>query len=390
MVNDTTAHLPPYPTEELTRIRKEREKAGLPVYDFGPGDPQLGVDPRIKEALIQAIDQGSRYPSILGEDYLGEAHRAYLKNRFAIDPEPFSILPTRGSKEGIFHLALSLVGRAGGRRTIAYPAPGYPIYDASVDFAQGVHYPVHLNAQNNFLTLPWDWPKEVIKDLAAIWINYPHNPTGTVAPFSYLKELVDFCRKHNICLLGDECYLDIYDPGLKEKPRSILELGPQGLVSLMSLSKRSGLTGYRAGFMAGDPKILVPHSQARARFGSAQPQFVQAAARAAWLDETHVAKRREIFDERMTLLSNALIELGLMDQKPQAALYLWARVPKAFNGDDVVFCRRLAQEIGIITVPSRWLGDPKGGFFRMACVPDRAETEKALALLKAFISGQSL
>lgn len=388
LVNELTSSLMPYPMEELARIRSELIKQGKKVYDFGTGDPKIKTEQQFISALINGVDEISQYPSILGTDELKNAHLDYLKRRFEIDTNNnnLMVVPTRGSKEAIFHIALSLIGR-GGRKTIAYPVPGYPVYEASVEFAGGHTYPVQLREGSGYLMLPWEWPKEVINDLAAIWINYPHNPTGALASSDYLKQLLDWCQNHDVVLLADDCYVDIYNPALplNDQPLSALKFRIDGVISFMSLSKRSGMTGYRAGMMAGDRRILEPHCKARARFGLAQSPFIEAAARLAWLDDDHVERRRVIFAERVETLSRGLANLGLMEKKPLATFYTWAKVPEKFKGDDILFCRRLAYEKGILVSPARWLGDLEGGYFRMACVPELAETKQVCDLLKDFI-----
>jgi aspartate/methionine/tyrosine aminotransferase len=152
----------------------------------------------------------------------------------------------------------------------------------------------------------------------------------------------------------------------------------------MSLSKRSGLTGYRSGFMAGDKRILGPHATARANFGLAMPDFVQAASIVAWDDDSHVDRRRQIFNQRLEAASPTLVRLGLLDRKPDATFYLWCRVPSNYRGDDVKFCLDLATR-GVITVPSQWLSEGISGFFRFALVPDIPEIHNAMSMVEEFM-----
>ena len=388
LLNAVTTELEPYPMEELSKIRSRLLEAGRNVLDFGTGDPWLETPEFIREALAQGIDAFSRYPSVRGQSALLEAHEGYLKRRIGVDPSALAVLPTRGSKEAIFHIGLSVVGQ-NGKKTIAYPVPGYPVYEASVKFAGGRPYPVSLNEANDYLMDPWNWDANVVRDLAAVWINYPHNPTGVVASRSYLNKLVEWCQQRDIVVLADECYLDIYDPSLSEdqRPVSVLSENTAGVVSFMSLSKRSGMTGYRAGFMAGDPRLLDAHSKARARFGLAQPAFIQSAAAQAWIDDEHVAARRAVFGRRMSLLGQALQSLSLIDEIPTATFYLWAKLPEKFQGDDVQFCRDLADSKAILVSPASWLGDPSARRFRLACVPDEEQTKEAISGLEEFIRG---
>lgn len=386
-VNQVTADLVPYPMEELAVMRSALEKEGRKVYDFGTGDPTIPTSEFIIEACKNSIETISQYPSVMGPEYLKQAHLFYLKRRFEVDPGAnFQIFPSRGSKEAIFHIALSLIGR-NGKKTMAYPVPGYPVYETSIAYGGGCGYPVTLSEANGYMMNPWEWPEEIVKDLCAIWINYPHNPTGVMATPSYLEQIIQWCHSHDVVLLSDECYVDIYHPKLsKEKrPKSVLSYTSDLVIAFMSLSKRSGMTGYRAGFVAGDKRILDPHIRARARFGLAQTSFIQKAAATAWLDDEHVEVRRQIFAERVDFVGAKLTEKKLMNAIPEATFYLWAKIPDSYGLDDVKFCRDLAKEQAILVNPSKWLGDPVGGYFRIACVPELSELKDAWKKIEAFL-----
>lgn len=380
-LNHVTHNLPQYPMEELKRIKAELVKQNIDVMDFGVGDPRLPMWEPIREAIRNALPQISQYPSIMGLDELNSAQSAYLQKRLGIRETIFSA-PTRGSKEGIFHIALSIVGR-GGRKRIIYPEPGYPVYLSSIEFSGGVPTPFALNAKNAYLLKPWELPTNIIRETAAIWINYPHNPTGAVAPKEYLQKIVTWCRENDIILLSDECYLDIYDPA-GPKPHSALEFGADNVIAFFSLSKRSGTTGYRLGFMAGDEKLLKPHLKARANFGVAMPEFLQKGAVVAWSDDQHVAKRREIFQKRIDIMVDALKEAGFAAIKPQATFYVWCPIPTFYKGSDIDFCLGLAKR-GVLTTPATWLGSAEKDVFRLAMVEDEDVTKRAARIMGAYI-----
>lgn len=388
--NPTTLGLSPYPMEELRRIKNERLEKNLPVIDFGTGDPKVPVWGPIKEALVKGLSDISQYPGIRGTARLQEAQWVYLKNRFGLDPinNPMCHLPTRGSKEAVFHLALSLIGRKSKgqskpRTRLLYPTPGYPVYRSSALFAGGIPTPITIDEKNDYLMEPWKLTKDQQEESAAIWVNYPHNPSGKCVDKAYWEKLIDWCQDRDVMLLSDDCYVDLYSPG-SEPPLSPIQLTSEGVVALFSLSKRSGMTGYRAGFLAGDKTFLEQHCRARSNFGLGNPDFIQAAAAKAWLDEKHVESRRKIFAERMQLMGAALQDLGLMENIPQATFYLWAKVPKNFRGNDVTFAKNMAEQ-GVLVSPSSWLGEGVSGYFRMALVPDIPESEQAIKIMKSTI-----
>lgn len=398
-VNDVTAQLKPYPMEELTRIRMALIKAGKPVFDFGTGDPKIPTWAPIRDAIIDAIPKISQYPSVKGSEALHAAQWSYLSRRFHIEKNPaIGIIPSQGSKEAVFNIALCLVGRAAGKKHIIYPDPGYPVYRSSALYAGGIPYPVRITEKEQFLLKPWLLPESIQKSAAAIWINHPHNPTGANATYEYWQEIIAWCHKTDTILLSDDCYVDIYDeridlvletdPKKDKRPLTPLQFSSDRILSFMSLSKRSGLTGYRSGMIAGDAKIVSALLQARANFGVGSPDFIQAGATVAWADDTHVAERRKIFSHRLKLATPYLQNLGLIDEIPTAAFYLWCRIPEKFGDDDVGFILKLA-ELGIITSPSTWLSEGMKGYFRMALVPDDESTKEAMNAMTAFIKAHS-
>ncbi len=393
LVNDVTYSLKPYPMEELKRIKNDLISNGAQVYDFGTGDPKIPTKKFIIDKLRGSIPQVSQYPSIKGTPSLREAQLGYMERRFGLAKDDgWDILPTRGSKEAIFHLALCLVGRQN-KRTIILPDPGYPVYMSSVKFAGGIPHPVTLDKSNGYLLEPWKIDKDVISDCAAIWINYPYNPTGATAPNEYLKKVIEFCKKHDIVLLSDDCYNDIYDQsfdeklksGIDKRPPSPIFLSQEKVLTVMSLSKRSGMTGYRSGFLAGDSKIISLLTRARANMGLGNNDFISEASAAAWADDQHVLERRKIFTERMNLAFEILKEAKMIEKKPEAGFYLWCKIPDKYTNDDVRFAKELAER-GVICSPSSWLSINSKGYVRFALVPELEDIKTALNIVKDYVA----
>lgn len=371
--------------EELARIRTDLLSAGKTVYDFGTGDPRIALWPAIVKSLQGAVPTISQYPSAKGSPALLDAQWNYLQRRFGIArTDAIDLAATRGSKEAVFHAAQSIIGRSG-KKTLVFPDPGYPVYYSSAQFAGGRPYPVPLREEDGYLLKPWLLPVDIQEDAAAIWLNYPHNPTGATADRAYWEEVIEWCHKVDCLLLSDDCYVDIYNPSIKDPdqiPLTPLALSADRVIAFFSLSKRSGLTGFRTGFMAGDARFIKAHLRARANMGQGNPDFVQAAAITAWTDDEHVEVRRKIFQERLDIACARLRLLGLVDQTPQATFYLWCRLPSGWT-DDRNFCIRLAER-GVICSPSSWLGSVSG-YFRMAMVPDVDATCAAIDILESFI-----
>ncbi len=388
-LNEVTLNLPNYPMEELAKIRRGLEEKKQKVYDFGTGDPRIPTWEPIRKAMIDNTTVISQYPATSGCPELIQAIWKYCETHYNVKPKSgLDVLATNGSKEAIFHISLNLVGRAGGKKIIAYPDPGYPVYRSSAQFAGGIPYPMQLVPENNFQLEPWKLPEDVQKNCAALWINYPHNPTGAVMEEAQLKKIIAWCKERDVVLLADDCYIDIYSPDWDKtgrRPPTPIMYTTENVISFMSLSKRSGMTGYRSGFIIGDSKLMPAIAKARANMGVGTPTAIQKAAAVAWADETHVNERRKIFQNRIDLAFPYLNKLGMIDKKPEATFYLWCKVP---NGqDDVQFCLELAK-LGVIASPSQWLSEGIKGFVRFALVPDDQDTVEAMHIISKFVGGR--
>jgi aspartate/methionine/tyrosine aminotransferase len=174
-----------------------------------------------------------------------------------------------------------------------------------------------------------------------LWINYPHNPTGATATRAYLEETASFCREHDILLFSDECYNDVYSG---DPPPSILEVTRSAPLAFVSLSKRSGMTGYRAAMIAGDPELIAALKKLSPPSASPAPGFVQAAATAAWSDDAHVEERNRVFAAKRGLFERLLRKGGSPVDPTNASIYLWVEVPEGYGGDDETYALKLLEE----------------------------------------------
>jgi LL-diaminopimelate aminotransferase len=369
LLNPILAKQGAYPLLHLDERRWELEKKGLDLFDFGTGDPREPTDAKIRHALIDGVPEVSRYPSTAGKQGLREAFCGWMERRHgvALDPES-EVLPATGSKEAIFHAPLAFLHHSHERRGVAYGTPGYPVYERGTLLSGGEALPVELKGEDGFLLQPEAIDAERTRIL---WINYPHNPTGATATYKYLEGVVEFCREHSILLFSDECYNDIYSG---EPPPSILELTTERTLAFCSLSKRSGMTGYRSAMMAGDPELIGALRKLRPSIGVATQSFVQDAARAAWDDDAHVEKRRRVFGEKRALFTAFFEEAGLEYLPTEASFYLWVAIP---GGDDEAYALRLMEK-GVIVAPGRAFGAGGEGYIRIALVPGLEDCKLAI------------
>ena len=358
---------------ELEARKAALRQAGRKLYDFGLGDPREPTPPFLREALRAAVPEVSQYPSAAGTPALRTAVAGYLARRFgvAVDPER-QVVPATGAKETIFHLPLAFAGGAR-RRKVLLPDPGYPTYEVGARFAGLEPVKVPLRAGNGFLLEPDDLPAALLDETLLLWISYPHNPTGAVAPRHYLERVGRAALRHGFVVASDECYADVY---FDTPPLSMLEVQLENVLAIHSCSKRSGMTGYRSGFVAGDPDLVAILKRLRAHPGVASPDFVSAAAAAAWNDDAHAAARRQVFREKRDRLAAFFRDHGLEAQGSQATLYLWVRVPAGHTSGS--YALRVLEE-GIVVSPGPAFGAAGEGFVRVSLVPTLQDVEEAIA-----------
>ena len=380
-LNPVLAELGAYPIATVRERALARREAGLPVIDFSIGDPREPTPGFIADALRNAVPEVSQYPTAAGRAELREAVAGFVERRFGVTVDPATqVIPTSGSKEAIFNTPFAFIDREAGD-VVVYPSPGYPVYERGSLFAGANVRPIVLSG--DFILRASDIPDEVWDDAKLVWTCTPHNPSGAVTSAEDLSDLYQRCREAGAMLLSDECYADTYEDDVyPDGPASVLQVSDEnvgGALVYLSLSKRSGMTGYRSGAIVGDADAIAALKRLRETTGTASPDFVQEAAVAAWSDDGHAADRRMLFTSKRRILERAFVELGMEIVASQAGLYLWVRV-----GDDLAITDKLLSA-GIVVSPGRFFGEGGEGFIRLALVPTMGECEEAAdALLDAL------
>lgn len=362
-----------YPSAALAERKKALTAAGKPIFDFGTGDPIEPTPPFIRQALAQGVPEISQYPSVKGTLELRKAAAGYLSRRFnvTLDPEQ-EILPCTGSKEAIFNITNVMIGPESSRKYVIGAVPGYFVMERSSIVGSATYYPVQLTSKNNWLLELSDIPEDILRSTAIAWINYPHNPTGAQCNLEYLKRQVAAAQKYDILLCSDECYVDLYLEG--EPPPSVLEVTTKGVLAFHSCSKRSGMTAYRSGFIAGDREVLKVYSDYRNTLGVATPIYTQRAATAAWSDDQHAHDRRQIFKRKRDQFKGFLQELGLKVTPSDATFYLWIETPSGISG--AKYAQALLED-GIVVSPGEFFGGSQTNYIRVALVPSLEDCARA-------------
>ena len=375
-MNERLRALKPYPMVRLDQLKDQALAQGLTIYDFGTGDPREPTPALIREACANGLDEVSQYPKVTGLPEMRAAAAGYAKRRFGVELDPDSqILPTQGSKEAVFHLPMVFVDPSSDKNVVVYGEPAYPVFEIGSDFAEAETHAMQLSPDNSYLLDPDEVGEEVLARAALVFLNYPHNPTGQLMPAAMFEKWIAARAEHGFVLASDECYIDLFYGD--EVPRSILEFGTEGCIAMHSLSKRSGMTGYRSGFLAGDAELLAFYRRFRAGMGVAPTDMVQRAAAVAWADPDHVEERRLLFRSKRQVFVDLFAELGLEVWDDPSTLFLWVRVPEGKT--DMGYVEELLGH-GILCSPGSFFGSGQEGFFRLALVPSVDECRQAAAL----------
>ncbi len=376
-MNPHLQQLQPYPfarlREAVQGIVPPAHLTEIPLYIGEPKHPAPRV---IREALLQSLDELSKYPLTLGLPELRQACADWLKRRYdelTLNPDS-EILPVLGSREALFSFVQTVLNEAEAPVVVS-PNPFYQIYEGATLLGGGKIVFANTVAPN---FLP-DWNSVAAEDWARcrlLFVCSPDNPTGSVLQQKDWEQLFELQDRYGFIIASDECYSEIYFDGKKPLGclQAALECGRSfdKLVMFTSLSKRSNVPGLRSGFVAGDAKLLKDFLLYRTYHGSAMSLPVQRASIAAWNDEAHVVENRALYQAKFDRV------LPILRQKfdvrlPDASFYIWLRIP---DGDDLRFTQELYRDTGVLVLPGRFFaretanGNPGKGFVRIALVDE--------------------
>jgi len=370
-----------YPFVKLEEAKRRLAAQGVELIDFGKGDPREPTDPMIRQALAESITEISTYPLAEGLPELRAALAGWCARRFGVELDPGTeIIPTYGSKEAIFLLAQILIDRDGDRRLVLTTEPGYPVPERGAAFAGADVLQLPLLEENGFLPDLDAIGAATWQQAAIVWINYPNNPTGAVAPLDFLERLAELSEEHGFLLAADEAYTELW---FDEPPHSALEVRDRGNVAVFNtLSKRSSMTGYRSGFVAANPDLIAALKQFRPSVGTAPQEFVQRASVIAWNDEEHVERTRAVYRRKRNALLPTLARKGIRLAGSEATMYLWLEVPGGERSE--AFAGRLLEH-GLIVSPGTFFGPAGEGYWRLALVPTEEECRRAAEILEGVL-----
>jgi len=396
-MNPLLSSLQPYPFERLRQLfAGVKPNPAVRPISLGIGEPKHATPEFIKQAMVKALETGlTGYPGTAGDPPLRQSCANWVERRYQVTLNPSTqILPVNGTREGLFALAQTVIDPTQPGAIVLSPNPFYQIYEGAALLGGAQPYYVPSVPERNF-AVDWDSvPAEIWARTQLVFVCSPGNPTGAVMPLDEWRKLFALSDEYGFVIASDECYSEIYfrdEPPLGglEAAQLLGRTDFQRLIALTSLSKRSNVPGLRSGFVAGDAKIIQQFLLYRTYHGSAMSPVVQAASIAAWDEETHVVNNRNLYRTKFAQVTPVLAEV--MEVKlPDAAFYLWAKVPDAWQGKDDDFARALLQATGVTVLPGSYLArevngkNPGQGRIRMALVAETAECLEAAHRIASF------
>jgi alanine-synthesizing transaminase len=380
--------LPPYVFAEVNAMKAAARAEGADIIDFGMGNPDLPTPPHIVEKLVEAVQdpRTHRYSNSRGIPGLRKALSGYYARRFGveIDPEREAIV-TIGSKEGLANLAQAITGPGD---VMLVPNPSYPIHQFGFIIADGTVRYLPVTPDDEFLValeraVLHSQPKPV-----ALVLCYPANPTSVTADLDFYARVVDFCRTHEIIVLSDLAYAEIYFDD--NPPPSILQVpGAKDVaVEFTSLSKTYSMPGWRIGFAAGNPKLIAALARVKSYldYGAFTP--IQVAATTALNGpQDCVEETRAIYRERRDVLVEGLTRAGWDVPTPTASMYIWAPIPEPFTSlGSIAFSKLLLKHAHVAVSPGLGFGEYGDGHVRIALVENTQRIRQATRSIRQLFA----
>jgi aspartate/methionine/tyrosine aminotransferase len=371
-------------------------KPGKSAINLSVGEPQHPIPPFVGPVLQAHLNDFGRYPANKGTEGFRKAAAAWLGRRYklprALDPET-EVIVLNGTREGLFLGAVAAkryVTQRAGKPAILIPNPFYAAYSAGAAAAECEPVYLPTTRETGFLPDLDAISEALLKRTVAFYIASPSNPQGAVASFDYLTRLATMARRYGFLVFADECYCEVYLNGVA--PRGMLEAAAPDFANVVvfhSLSKRSNLPGLRVGFAAGDRRFLTRYVELRNIAAPQVPVPAQEVAIAAYGDETHVDKNREMYVAKFDL-ADQIIGGRYGYQRPAGGFFLWLDV--SAHGGDEVAAKKLWREGGLRVIPGHYLArdgsdgrNPGMGYIRVALVQDKEITAEALHRLVAVL-----
>ena len=357
------------------RLIRAKQDEGVKTISLASGNPDLPTPPAVVEALLTAASEPTylRYPFSFQTE-LSQATATWYRQRFDVELDPATeVYPQAGSQQAIGNLSLAVMEPGA---VALVPDPAYGSYARSCRFAGGEVYRLRLLEENGYLPDLSAVPEEVLARARLLWLNYPNNPTGAVAPLSFFREVVGFARQYDILGCHDNAYSDVTFDGYIAPSFMAVEGAREVGIELNTLSKAFNMAGWRVGMAVGKPVVLtalaeVGFNTSMGLYGPSQLAAIEALTG----DQSWTVERNQIYQQRRDIIVEGLRAIGLETNYPKATLYVWAKLPEDYP-DSLEFSKWVLDKTGVWLTSGIFFGQGGEGFVRASLtVPTEALRE---------------
>jgi aspartate/methionine/tyrosine aminotransferase len=373
---------------DMDRAKATAIAAGRDLIDLSLGSSDLPTSQPVLDVIARSLKDQTTHQYLLFNDTRAfrEAAAQWYTDRYGVvvDPET-EVLPLIGSQEGTAHIPLALL-EPGDYALLQ--DPGYPSHAGGVHLAGGRIHPMPLLAENNFLPDFGAIPDHVLDRAKLMVLSYPHNPTSAIASLDFFRDAIAFCERHDLVLVHDFPYGDLIFSG--DRPPSVLQADPtkQRSIEFFTMSKSYNMGGFRVGYAIGNAELILALRRIKAAVDFNQYRgILNGAIEALTGDQTVVSQTVETFRSRRDQLVESLAAIGWVVPKPEATMYLWAKLPDRWAADSIDFCVRLVQATGVALSPGAGFGVSGEGYVRFALVQEPEVLQVAADRLASFLQG---
>ena len=383
--------LPPYVFAEVNQAKAKARAAAEDIVDLGMGNPDSPTPPHIVAKLIEAVQNPDThgYSASKGIPGLRRALAGYYGRRFGVELNPETeVVATLGSKEGLANLAAAISSPGD---TILVPNPSYPIHQFGFIIAGASVRSIPHTPDEAMLEALDRAVRHSVPKPTALIVNFPSNPTGLMADLDFYRELVAFAKKHEIYILSDLAYAELYY-GTRVPPSILQVPGAKDVaVEFTSMSKTYNMAGWRMGFAAGNPKLIAALTRVKSYldYGAFTP--IQVASVAALNGpQDCIEEMRKLYRERRDVLVKGLKQAGWDVPVPEAGMFVWAEIPERFRGlGSVEFSKLLLARGRVAVAPGLGFGEHGDTHVRIAMVENTQRIRQALRGIRGFLQGDN-
>jgi alanine-synthesizing transaminase len=385
--------LPPYVFEPVNRVKEEVRAAGGDIIDLAMGNPDLPAPAHVIDKLRESAGKArtDRYSVSRGIAGLRRAQAGYYARRFGVELDAETqVVATLGSKEGFANMAQAITAPGD---VVLVPDPSYPIHAFGFLMAGGVVRSVPAEPGEAFFrVLEVAVTRSIPKPIAVV-VCFPSNPTGAVATLDFYRDLVRFAKKHELFILSDIAYAEVYFDDAAPSP-SVLQI-PGAIdvtVEFTSMSKTYSMPGWRVGFAVGNARLLAALARVKSYldYGAFTPVQIAATAALNGPDDS-IREMRSVYKRRRDVLVDAFSRIGWEIPCPAATMFSWAPVPRAFRSmGSLEFSKRLVREAHVAVAPGVGFGENGDDFVRIALVENEQRIRQAARNIKRFFDQRSL